>query len=506
MRIRFSDLLFVLISLMLFSCGGSSCPDIFIEEHQIIDAVNEAENINERNTKSKEGFSIYLDYSMGMKVAFDDEKTSAFYNLFINSLKISKVDFYEVDKHKVEKIESTDKSELYKKIKATQRFVGNNAPLDKAVDRIIAENKEAVLITDGELWNEGERDDPWAREAFSKWLKEGNKLEFYVTDHFDAGKQKHIFYMFFVPTGKDKGVTSDLKFYLKKSTEANKLTYHHFSFANNMYALIQEYPSEAQAGINEYAEADAETYINKGKEKGYEYVELYLAWKDIINYIAKGTDDNGKAIENGLPLFSKLFLDTEQLKFYNIEDIDINVYDISKSFDKFRKIEEAKRNPPTFVLDEKGEKMLDEQNSPILECSGQSGAYEQETGKLLIDTVYKAGENKPIKELFVFDKKAFDNNLKEKNRGEIVIKIHPNFNGSQLNDEDYNLHRIDVVIKKASVNTSNPEVENFIWTGKHVEKNRSIYNSILGALNDANPSGKIIYSYYIKTLPNDYMP
>ena len=452
-------------------------------------------------------FAIFLDYSSGMRVAFADKKTEAFYNLFINSLAISKVDFYEVNKDKIDKIENLEKPELYKKIKDSKKFVGMNAPLDLAVTDIMKLNTESVLITDGELWKNGERDDPWAREPFTNWLKAGNTLELFVTDHIDAGKTKHLFYIFFIPAHEanlKESIAKVFKFYLDNSSEAKQLTYTHFTFSPAHFHLKQEYPTAQTGGVNENAELDPESYLNYGDTLGFEYQEYFLPWKDMVKYIYEATDDNGTPIAGGAPLLSKLYLESNAMEFYTIDEIGIRVYDVRADYDKFKLVAEAKRNPPTYETDETGKKILDEENKPIIKCTGQYGAYDEVTGKLLIDTVFKAGELKTVEEVFSFDSKSFENNLKEQGKGEIIIKLHPNFNGSQISEEAENLHRIDIYLKKVTANTSNPNLEKFIWDGKQVAKNRSLYNSILGALNEANPEGKVIYTFYLKTQPNDY--
>ena len=499
--------LFVFVILVGYGCQSDKCPDVYLSEYDLIQDFHLTYNDSPATEKDvSEDFDIYLDFSVGMKVAFKDNFSYSFYELFVNSLKLSAVNFYEVNNSEIKKIESAQKNDLYKIVKEAKRYTGKNAPLDEAVNQIVENNKEAIFITDGELWNDGERDDPWAREAFAEWLKAGNTLDFYITDHSDAGNEKHLFYILFIPKSKIKsksGVYSDFRFYLENSAKAKTMSYTHLSFSNSNFGLTPEYESETSGGVNEFAELDPEKYINN-KAGNFEYHEYYLTWKGIVEYIANAYDDNGKKLSGGDPLISKLFLSASISDFYKIEELDLKVYDIKKEFDKFRQIKEAKSNPPTFELDEQGERILDEQNLPIINCLGQSECYDMENGKLLIDTTFKKSKSIEIKELYHIDNLAFSNNLKEQGKGEIVIKIHENFNGRLLSEEDDNLHRIDVVLKKVTSLTTNPVLEKFIWKGKHVEKNRSLYNSILGALNEANPQGKVIYSYYIKTFPTDY--
>ena len=130
---------------------------------------------------------------------------------------------------------------------------------------------------------------------------------------------------------------------------------------------------------------------------------------------------------------------------------------------------------------------------------GEAGCFD-ENGKLIADTVFTASEKiKQLSNVYVFDNEAFNNNMEQKGMGEIVIKIDPNIDLPRLGNECPNFHRIDIYLKKVEVNTNKPELNKFIWEGIQLEKNRSMYNSILGAINDAKPEGKVIYSFYLKT-------
>lgn len=490
-----------------YSCKTNNVAEIGYNE--VINDYHNAYFDTEKNATKNENFGIYVDFSSGMKIAFNDTKTLGFYELFINSLKLSKVDFHEVANNEVTKFANYDKGNLYKIVKDKSRYNKINAPLDVAINKIVAEGRESVFITDGELWQNAERDDPWAREAFEKWLKAGGTITFFVTDHADAKKQKHLFYMFFIPEYKandGENIVTQFKYYLENSSEAKSYSYKNFTFNNNGFKIVQEYPNETSGGANTNLEIDPTTFINCAKKGNFEYHEYLLNWQNIVTYIREATDDDGNSLKGGEPIISKLFIETDNFEFYSIEELDIKVYDIKKDIDKLILCRDCRQNQPIYETDENGQRLLDADNQPIISQPGSIDCYD-ETGKLIIDTVFVAKDKLPeTAELFVFDNEAFKNNIVEQNRGEVIVKVHKNFDGQQISSEDENLHRVDIILKKVQINTSDPNLENFIWDGKQVAKNRSIYNSILGALNAANPQGKIIYSYYIKTSPNDYRP
>ncbi|MCQ2973873.1 MAG: hypothetical protein MJ211_03600 [Bacteroidales bacterium] len=439
----------------------------------------------------KSHFSIFLDYSGSIKTAFKDNNTLGFYQLFINSIKLSSVDFFEVNNNKIDKIENISKTELYKKVKETDRFKGDAAPLNDAVKTIVDNNLAAVFITDGELWENGERDDPWAREEFENWLKAGNSIEFFITDYLEFGKQKHIFYICFIPKNSNNTVVSDFNFYLENSIEAKEYKYAHFCFTANNVKITKEY-NVTNGGVNENAGIDETAFING---ENFEFVFIMNKWKDLYKYIGQSFDINGNLVPGGAPLLSHLKVDFSGMEFYNIKDIDIVVNNITDDFNKFKTIEEIKANPPIFATDDNGQQLLDENRLPILLTPGHYEGYDM-NGKLIADTIFATSEqNNTIPDLFILDKNIYQQN------GEICIKLNDKFSGMGLSSTDMNLLRIDLVLKDVSVNSSNENLDKFVWQGSKVKENRSMYNSILGAFNSANPQNRIIYTYYLYTLP-----
>ena len=325
------------IGLIFFTaCTSTYCPlddtelnlqNETIKYHQVY--------FSEKQVNTNKELSIYLDYSSGLRTAFQTPNNSDFYYLFINSLRISEPDFYSVDSDTIKKMAKLNKNELYKKIKDIKHYNKINAPLDLAIREIVNKGSESVFITDGELWKNEERDDPWAREEFGKWLKNGNLIEFYTTDFIEKGKQKHVFYIFFIPQNQienKNNVANQFRFYLENSIEARNLNFSHFSFSNTGYKVIQDYPPHLKHGFNVDAEVDMENFVNM-HNKNFEYAELYLPWPDMLEYIAHAYNENtGKPLKNGKALISNLYLDVKALEFYDIKELGIKVYDIKSDF------------------------------------------------------------------------------------------------------------------------------------------------------------------------------
>ena len=490
---------YLAIAVALTSCNSGNNNLTTFTPSQVIEKYNSAYNPAKKTSVYKNP-AVYLDYSSGMKVAFADKNTASFYELFINSLKISVIDFYEVDKFNINKIENLDKSELYKKVKDAKKFSGINAPLNQAVSQIVKQKQPAVFITDGELWENGERNDPWAREEFETWLKDGNTLEFFITNHFDAGKEKHLFYIFFVPRSiaeKAEGMSADFLFYLNNSIEAKQFTYSHFAFTSQGVEISKDYNLKT-GGVNANAAVNEETYISKDN---WEYMEFYSPWKSLYKYISQAYDNNGNLIQGGAPLTSKLFVDFSGMQFYTIKQLSATVENITDDINNFVEIEEIKANPPVFATDENGKQIFDPNNNPVLINAGHYAGYGAK-GELIKDTIFKAKTNlSEVKGVFNLAETPIKDDKTSTDKRELCLKLNSELNASALSQSQNNIFKITIKIDQSEVKSGDINLRNFIWQGKQVSENRSMYNSILGALNAAKPNGKTIYTYYINTLP-----
>ena len=401
MYLRFNKITFLLplfAACFAFSCGNQNAEKFPVEEilgnyHGIYFPEDQVQEQN---------FSVYLDYSSGVKTAFKDFNTQNFYQLFINSFKIQAVDFFQVSNSGIEKTVGLKTSELLKKIKDSGKFKGENSMLGTAVKQIVDGNSAAVFITDGELYAKGGADRAWAKDDFERWLKKGNSIEFFITDYVDGGKEKHLFYMCFVPKNSSSTVVSDFKSYLSNSGTAKTMKYNYFYFYSSR------------------------------PDMGYGYLSLSENWKTLFQKFSEN---------NGIPLLNGIKLDLPQSACYKIGKIVLKTYNISDDFFRYK--------------------------STLSEAT---------------DTVFVPAKRlNEIENLFVLDG---DNPYNELN-----IRLSKNFSGS-LSATDDNFFRIDFVLKDVSVDDENINTY-------------SLTPSILGALSAANPEGKTVYSYYVKTMAYD---
>ena len=97
--------------------------------------------------------------------------------------------------------------------------------------------------------------------------------------------------------------------------------------------------------------------------------------------------------------------------------------------------------------------------------------------------------------MFVLDQKLFDETFRQSagKKTEIGINFSPNFTGSPVGADETDMLRIDVVIAESEPNLS-PRLDNlFSFAG-----NNNLKDAIAVTLQNMNPRGTVIYTYFMK--------
>ena len=90
-------------------------------------------------------------------------------------------------------------------------------------------------------------------------------------------------------------------------------------------------------------------------------------------------------------------------------------------------------------------------------------------------------------------------------KGEVEIQLASNFEEStSLSAEHENMMKLELIVDDVVPVTSNPNLQNFIWEGQKLPTNKAMYESVIMALRDAIPQGKVLYTWYIKAPFNDF--
>ena len=246
------------------------------------------------------------------------------------------------------------------------------------------------------------------------------------------------------------------------------------------------------------------TDYNEGLAKHLYYVveglraESYsfgASWEDIVTNAKDQTRENGADGKNGndepfTHLFRNLFVDLSHSDSYKLNALDVRVTDVYDDLEKYWAWHIASTNKPKIEKEE-GEIYLD------FEGHEAGEKYYDEKGDISPEYDYSKspGQVDEIKDMFIFDDELFTNTYKSNPANtELGIKFKPGFTGQilQLGDGEH-IFRVDFIVKSASICDLNTLNQLFGWTG-----NDCLYSSVKNALQDMNPIGRSIYSYFIR--------
>ena len=129
----------------------------------------------------------------------------------------------------------------------------------------------------------------------------------------------------------------------------------------------------------------------------------------------------------------------------------------------------------------------------------KSSKHYDDNGKMLTDFDYTKHtiKNPEIKDLLVLDQNLFNQSMAQSNgkKAEIGIKFSPNFKGSLIGGQPNDLLRIDVTIAESQPNLSPRLDQLFSWGA-----NNNLRDAIRNTLQEMNPKGTVIYTYFAKAL------
>ena len=427
------------------------------------------------NVVKLEGISAYFDFSNGMQSAYADTATQQVLRGIVNKVTgQGDVKCYSLADNQICDL-PIKTTELYNTIMDFKNsYTKQYAPIENTLEKIVNENRSALLITDFEEYTGTIQKSAFATPYFNKWLEAGNEITFYITDYKEGNKDKHLYYIIFDSPKRE--LLKDFKDGLTGKPE----NYKTFLLSADAFDLTTEYLSVTKGGNYHDSQGDDNvTVVNeKGDEESFaifdglfaEYYPLGATWKDVVSNASSFTEEGVPAKDKFLHLFSKLFLDLSHQDSYDIQELDILVADIQQDFESFSNY--------YLALTKKGtDDELD---------------YFDERGNLKKEYQYAPQNTVEIKDMLLFDKALFDTGLKKNpNHIELAVNLDPKFNGSIAGAQDGDMLRIDVIIAKCEPKLNNlPEL--FKWTG-----NDNLYESIKNTLEAKRPTGKIIYTYFV---------
>lgn len=463
-----------------------------------IAAYNDTIAQNSTGTKT-ENPALYIDFSSGINKAFNEAGIKGMMNDCFNTILASKFDVYKLGSNKVTPMNVANPTELGQQVSDPKQYLDIWAPIQSAVDKIVDGHNDALLITDFEEWqsNAEVTSTAFLKIPFSKWLKKGNSIHFFVADYKEGTVAKHLYFTVF-----SYGKPDASSLIAKLSPKLSPLTVQ-FDLSDQAYHLRTDYPSVKSGGIFYDVNAKSETarnvldlkesYLNGLKDgRPFEFYPLGLDWKTISELHASYASQN-----QFNDFFRKLFIDLSNQDSYVFENFDIKVSDVTTDFENFAKYDEAKKHKPKLAKGNNGEAKLDDhQEDPIT-----LGCYNAD-GKLKEEWIYKSQAPANLNEVFTLNKALFDNTKASGLKNvELGVIFHPKFDLKNIQNPE-GLMKVDLVLTSAEANLSNAKLAKFQWVNAKNKPNIALSESIKNTLTELAPTGKTVYSYYIKTKSN----
>lgn len=451
---------------------------------------------------SSEKYAAYFDFT-GAMTACDDPQTGQTFNGLCQKITgdAANFDIYKLGDSKITPLTGDVRpAQIFAQLKNASSQLEFYAPIEDALKQITKEGRSAVLVTDFEEYTKDGQiyRQAYATPYFKAWLASGGDITFYVTDY-NEGIAKHLYYVVF-----DYNEHSLLEL-IENSLQGLPVNYKRFTLATNSYPMGTNYLAAAKGGT--YHDAFGDDIVSMSNEGGgdngffkveglrAESYSFGASWEDIVTNAKDQTRENGADGKNGndepfTHIFRNLFIDLSHSDSYKLNSLDVRITDVNDDLDKYWAWYVASTNKPKIEKEE-GEIFLD------FEGHEAGEKYYDEKGNILPEYDYSKAPGKvsEIKDMFVFDDELFLNSYKSNPANtELGIKFKPGFTGQilQLGDGDH-IFRVDIIVKSASICDLDILNELFGWTG-----NDCLYSSVKNALQDMNPVGRPIYSYFIR--------
>ena len=541
-------ILIIVIPLLFFVKGcstGTSCNEIDIEFNDttsddfkdILEKFNAVYVFEDELSDYKDNTNVYVDLSDGItRYALGNSNNKKLLEQFFFTVQNEEnLNYFEL---------SDDKIIPYNDTNALSYFTSTGhrddngrlkvgAPIDKAFNEITSKNELGIVITDGELYDSASQQvsmNPWASDAFKSWFASGNKLEIIYTDFNEnnSGRtyKKHMYLLFFIPRDYDGNIMSALD----EDFDFNSVSYKNLSFNTDVTNLYtREYPDAQTPGGNEYLDLSKPVSSYFSAKNNFEYFSITDDYNfdftdsGIVYLMRDYPDDDGN--EFNRPIIQKLFLKLKSITNYEVDNLKINVTNVSEEFMRFKRNYYAKKNLPSILKDDNNQPILDTDNYLIFDdtnCTiiGYDEAYDtfqknledtdnNFTKMLKPDYTFSKSDlkNNEINDFVFLDSEAGDTNEKNDSleKYEVIIKFDKKFEENNLgfSNQENNIVKIDVIVDKNDFKLKTNTIPRQALTWDKIDNSgvdQTLYTSLRNVLNNNKPS-PIIYTYYIEFGP-----
>lgn len=427
----------------------NSCSFFFgsprVEELDKIPAFHAAtykQSVNTLETKgtNKGGtcVDLYIDYSDCMTTA----ASSPYYQSVQPAIIACNPRYYSIKGNEIA-FESDDKMKVHQLLNTISNVDYSN--IKGAVDSILAKKREAILITDGEFYQQhvgANLNNPYLADEFKKWLTDGHDIYVYSEPYTVDGFTKNRYYMLFTDHRLENNIQQIFSRNAPKQDDVK------------MVHLYSGIPS-AKTGKDGAVFNEQLLITDDGNvvvpNLSCEIHKMDAKWDDVYSYILNATDEEGNPMKGGDIFLKGINVNVTDEDAYKPAEIEVKCYEISDLYENF---------------DPKKDKSV---TLPA-----------------------------PLENMFVIDEAAWK-------KGEVALKLHPGFDGSSLTGESGNLLRIDICVKQSKDNFSdNAKIGGNFKFPSPWGFNTSVYESLRQTLNDPsispeNSGNPVICTVYLSS-------
>ncbi len=420
-----------------------------------------------------DNFALYFDMSDGVDYAYKQKEYKQILEDVIDKLSEDKNNFYALANGKIDTL-NLKGSKLFNYLTDSRNYNNVAAPIGNTLQEIVKNKRPALLATDFEEYKDEKiQKNAYAKEYFIKWLKMGYNIVFYKWQYKEKSNDKYMFLAVF----DDNAGTLNSKIKQVIGGELESFTLGSRDYA---YPTQNKYISFKQGGnyhnhqgkdiVTAVLEGGgADDYICYSKPKATaegkglftpldnlvgtyaEYYPIGVSWQNAIENSKRMQEQGVRKDDRFKNFLSELYINFEDQDGYKIENIEIRVFDMQETMK---------------AIDAKKFNEIEKINKP------------------------------EINEMFVV---GMENSEELEGYNHVFVNFHKRFDGTFIEDKNSsNLLRANIVISKATPNTD--KAKEFF----NLQTDPSLFNSIKNTLEESssNPEGRIVYTYYLKTLAN----
>lgn len=323
----------IIAGLSLVSCKKDNVPyntAHLAEFHILTEGVENTDLPNDQ-------LALFVDYSNCIAKGM----SSPFYQKMVSPLTAATKEYWSIKGKDIQK-EDGKVFELLNNVKEE-----DYAALDNAINQMAERNGESVMLTDGELFTQtatkNNPNNPYMHDAFKKWLLKGHDIHIIAEPYQEVYKgqtfNKKRFYIIFT----DDRIEGNI--YSRISEVVNLEDFPQI----DEFHLSGNYPwAVTQNGVTSVPNA-----VLAAELKGYGPMEIQdwqVDWKNILNFIMNGVDEQGNPLPNGEKLIGGLKINKNAFGCYRIKDIDVKVYDINNDYyDIYNRLEAGEKIGQTEI-------------------------------------------------------------------------------------------------------------------------------------------------------------